>query len=236
MACSNGRVLAEGYSESKYAMKSSTMRLSAALFDHATRTDFPRPSTSIGSATDPCPTGLKPASRRSWSAIAATPLPRNSASFDGSHSQPPSVWLYDVLPRKKAVFVRNEGTSNCLNVGTEPLCKYGATAHTPLSGPATYPRCAEGSTIGPSAPNAHSALRLWANTHHHFRQQPGRQPFSANACIAPRAKVALRMPPPEMHRALRGASRSCIFRKRSCSVSAAHSVFSRRARYSSVSA
>src|SRR6267378_4121756 len=60
-------------------------------------------------------------------------------------------------------------------------------------------------------------------------------PFSANACIAPRAKVALRMPPPEMHRALRGDSRSCIFRKRSCSVSAAHSVFSRRVRYSSVS-
>jgi len=32
MACSNGRVLAEGYSESKYAMRSSTMRLSTALF------------------------------------------------------------------------------------------------------------------------------------------------------------------------------------------------------------
>src|SRR5260370_41638249 len=84
---------AESYSERKYAMRSSTMRLSDALFDHATRTDFPRPSTSTGLASDPCPTGLKPASRRSWSAIAVSPLPRNSASFDGCHSQPPSVWL-----------------------------------------------------------------------------------------------------------------------------------------------
>jgi hypothetical protein len=31
--------------------------------------------------------------------------------------------LYDVLPRKNAVVVRTEGTSNCLRVGTEPLCR-----------------------------------------------------------------------------------------------------------------
>src|SRR5712691_5638542 len=61
-------------------------------------------------------------------------------------------------------------------------------------------------------------------------------PFSASACIAPSAKVALRMPPPEMHKALRGVSSSSIFRTRPCSVSAVHSVFARRTLYSSLSA